>query len=157
MAYTASLSGFSLAGTAVKAIGNISMSYNRSPVEVTPIGSWNSYFIPGVASTTISMDVYFSHADHSALKAAILNPLTNIAAQPQAFVLTLGGAIASGAVVPETISGFCYIVGWDVVASSGDVVRAQFQLVVQGYVTTAVGATTDLADYGTGETAPASP
>lgn len=154
MAYTASLSGFSLASTAIKAIGNISMSYNRSPVEVTPIGSWNSYFIPGVASTTISMDVYFSHADHNLLKAAILNPLTNIASQPQAFVLTLGGAVVSSAVVPETITGFCYIVGWDVVASSGDVVRAQFQLVVQGYVNTAVGATTDLADYGTGETAP---
>ena len=103
------------------------------------------------------MDVYFSHADHSALKAAILNPLANITTQPQAFVLTLGGAIASGSVVAETIGGFCYIVGWDVVASSGDVVRAQFQLVVQGYVTTMVGSVSDLADYVTGETAPVAP
>jgi len=154
MAYTASLSGFTLATVVVKAIGNISMSYNRSPVEVTPIGSWNSYFIPGVASTTISMDVYLSYTDHATLKTAILNPLTNIAAQPQAFILNLGGAVASGAVVPETITGYCYVVGWDVVASSGDVVRAQFQLVVQGYINTVFGATTDLADYGTGETAP---
>ena len=154
MAYTASLSGFSLAGTAVKAIGNISMSYNRSPVEVTPIGSWNSYFIPGVSSTTISLDVYFSHADHTALKAAILNPQTNISSQPQAFILTFGGNTVSSAVVPETITGSAYVVGWDVVMSSGDVVRAQFQLVVQGYILSTVGSATDYADYGNNETAP---
>jgi len=154
MAYSASLSAISFAGVNVKAVGNVSWSYNRSPLEVTPIGAWNSYFIPGVSSTTISLDVYFSHADHSYLKAAILNPVANITTQPNAFILTFGGNTVSGAVVPETITGSAYVVGWDVVMSSGDVVRAQFQLVVQGYILSTVGSGTDYADYGTAETAP---
>ena len=149
MAYSSSLSAFSFDGTTIPAVGNIAFSVQRTPMDVTSIGAWNTYFIDGVASSAFTLDVFFSHADHNKLITDILNPTTSSGSK--AFVITLGTVGAN----VEKIEGYCIVTSWDSVAASSDVVRASFSCQVTGPIKwTGGGNGGDIADIGGAETLP---
>ena len=77
MAYSSSLSAFTFDATTIPAVGNIAFSLQRTPLDVTSIGAWNTYFIDGVASAAFTLDVFFSHADHNKLITDVLNPASS--------------------------------------------------------------------------------
>lgn len=149
MAYSSSLSGFTFDGTTIPAVGNIAFSLQRTPLDVTSIGSWNTYFIDGVASAAFTLDVFFAHADHNKLITDVLNPATS--AGTKAFVITLGTAGAN----VEKIEGYCIVTSWDTVSASSDVVRGSFSCQIVGPVKYTAAGVADTADYGSGESAPA--
>jgi hypothetical protein len=149
MAYSSSLSAFSFDGTTIPAVGNIAFSFARTPMDVTSIGAWNTYFIDGVASAAFTLDVFFSHADHNKLITDVMNPVTSAGSKP--FIITLGTVGAN----VEKIEGYCIITSWDSVAASSDVVRASFSCQVTGpikFTGSANGG--DLVDIGNAETVP---
>ena len=150
MAYSSSLSAFTFDTTTIPAVGNIAFSFQRTPMDVTSIGAWNTYFIDGVATAAFSLDVFFSHADHNKLITDVLNPASS--AGTKAFIITLGTV---GGVV-EKIEGNCMVTAWDSVAASSDIVRGSFSCQVVGPIKwTAAGNGGDTADIGTAETSPA--
>lgn len=149
MAYSSSLSAFTFDATTIPAVGNIAFSLQRTPLDVTSIGAWNTYFIDGVASAAFTLDVFFSHADHNKLITDVLNPASS--AGTKAFQITLGTVGAN----VEKITGYCIVTSWDSVAASSDVVRASFSCQVVGPIVYTAGGSADTADYGGAEVAPA--
>lgn len=121
-ANNAAVSSFSFNASTVLAVGSAAISNSRAPIEVTSIGQAKQYFVGGVMGTTLSLDVYFSSADHIALS----NALTSATA-PVAFEITYASGSSS--------SGSAYVTQFDIVASAGDVVRANITLVADGTVT----------------------
>jgi predicted secreted protein len=121
MAYNASVSSFSWGGNVIDAVGTMSLSYSRPPLEVTQIGSANTHFISGIANAVIAIDIFYNKDQHAALTGNMLS------GNSAAFVVTL----ASG----DTIGGTAYVVGYDWVSSNSDVVRASITLQVDGGVT----------------------
>lgn len=148
MAYSSALSAFTFATVNIPAVGNIAFSMQRTPLDVTSIGTWNTYFIDGVASSAFTLDVFFARADHNLLLADILTPTA--ANRPKAFVIKLGTVGANN----ETISGNCIITSWDVVTASADVVRGSFSCQVVGPITFAGGGATTIATTGSNEVTP---
>lgn len=148
MAYASALSAFSFNTTNIPAIGNVAFSMQRTPLDVTSIGAWNTYFIDGVATAAFTLDVFFSRADHNLLITDILLPTG--ASRPKAFVITLGTVGANA----ETISGNCIITSWDVVSASSDVVRGSFSCQIIGPVSFTGGGATTQASTGTAEIVP---
>lgn len=149
MAYASALTGFYFGATStspplIAAVGNVAFSLQRTPLDVTSIGSWNTYFIDGVASSAFTLDVYYSRLDHATLLADVLNPVT--AGRPWYFEIVLGPAAGSPAVV-DKITGYCIITSFDAVSSAGDVVRGSFSAQVVGSVQIAG----DLATEGAAE------
>lgn len=148
MAYSSAISAFWFGATSstdvsIAAVGNIAFSLQRTPLDVTSIGSWNTYFIDGVASSAFTLDVYYSYADHNALLTDILNP-TN-ANRPWYFEIVLNPA--NSPTNPDKITGKCIITSFDVVSAAGDVVRGSFSAQVIG----AVSIATDQATLGVNE------
>lgn len=148
MAYASALSAFSFNNTNIPAVGNIAFSMQRTPLDVTSIGAWNTYFIDGVASSAFTLDVFFSKADHTLLVSDILLPTA--ASRPKAFVITLGTV----GVNAESISGKCIITSWDVVSASADVVRGSFSCQIIGPVSFTGGGSTTTASTGSNEVTP---
>jgi hypothetical protein len=148
MAYSSALSQFTFNTNAIKAVGSIAFSMQRTPLDVTSIGSWNTYFIDGIASSAFTLDVFYSYLDHSALITDILNPLNS--GRPLAFTIKLG-SYTSGGVVNDTIAGKCIITSWDAVSASADVVKGSFACQVVGPLTVV----SDVVDIGNAEVAPA--
>ena len=128
----------------IAAVGNVAFSLQRTPLDVTSIGSWNTYFIDGVASSAFTLDVYYSRLDHSTLLADILNPVT--AGRPWYFEIHFGGSSGSPAVT-DKVTGYCIITSFDAVSAAGDVVRGSFSAQVIGSVMSAG----DLATEGVSE------
>lgn len=148
MAYASALSAFSFNTTNIPAVGNVAFSMQRTPLDVTSIGAWNTYFIDGVASAAFTLDVFFTRADHNLLTSDILGPTG--ANRPKAFVITLGTVGANS----ESISGKCIITSWDVVSASADVVRGSFSCQIIGPVTFTGGAVSVTATTGSNEVTP---
>jgi hypothetical protein len=148
MAYSSALSQFTFNSTVIKAVGSIAFSMQRTPLDVTSIGSWNTYFIDGISSSAFTLDVFYSYLDHSALITDILNPLNT--GRPRSFTIKLG-SYTSGGAVNDTITGTCIITSWDAVSASADVVKGSFSCQIVGPVTVVA----DVADIGNAETAPA--
>lgn len=121
MAYNASVSSFTWGASVIDAVGTMSLSYSRPPLEVTQIGSANTHFISGIANAVIAIDIFYNKDQHAALTGNILS------GNSAAFVVTL----ASG----DAISGTAYIVGYDWTSSNSDVVRASLTLQVEGAIT----------------------
>jgi hypothetical protein len=126
-AIASALSTFEFDGTIVPAIGTVAITNQRPPLDVTPIGAYNSYFIEGVYAAAGTLDVYYNATDHFSLVNAGL--VVQNAPLPFQFVLKTG----------ETITGNCFITGWDIVASTTDVVRGQISFQIVGQVTFANG------------------
>lgn len=125
MAYASALSSFKFNQLEIAAVGNVAFSMQRAPLDVTAIGSYNSYFIDGVAASAFTLDVYYAYGDHTALIADIMDPLG--AGRPLSFVIYLKESATA-----DYIAGYCIITGFDVVSQSGDVVRASFSAQVIG-------------------------
>ena len=148
MAYPSAISSFSFNTNNIAAVGSVAFTLQRSPLDVTSIGSWNTYFIDGVATSAFSLDVYYSTSDHSALMNDILQPVTTTPG-PVAFVITFGTTSGTPVVV-DSVSGNCIITGFDIVAQGGDVVRGSISAQIVGPVTIAEV----LAETGTAEIVP---
>jgi hypothetical protein len=146
MAYASALTGFKFNAALVPAVGTVSFSLQRAPLDITSIGSWNTHFIDGVASAAFTLDVFYSDADHDDLLFDLLNPTSTSPTRPVAFVIYFDGK----ATPVDYVSGNCIITGFDVVSQSGDVTRASFSAQVVG----AINISGDVADKGIAEIPP---
>lgn len=126
MATTSSVASFSFNGVTIAAVGTCSVSAARPPIDVTPIGSWNTYHEFGILSTIVQLDVYYSNADHGAIVDQLTAPTGFIP-----FVVTFSSAAGNA------VSGNCMVVGWDSGAATADITRGSFTLQVRGALTTA--------------------
>lgn len=106
----------------VPAVGTCAISTSRPPLDVTPIGSWNSYFIEGVLAAAGTLDVYYNKTDHEAL----VNAGCVVTNAPIEFSFVLK--------TNESIDGFCIITGWDIVSATTDVLRGQISFQIVGQV-----------------------
>lgn len=127
-AYTTALSSITFNGTTFEAVGSMSISSGRAPIEITQVGSRNAHFLPGILTTAIALDIYYNSTDHS----AFTNSLMGVSSAAFTFTSTSGDAI----------SGTAYVTGADVVASMGDIVRGSISLQVTGQLTWAGTAAT---------------
>ena len=121
-ANSTTLSSFSFNATTIPAVGSAAISYSRSPLDTTPIGEGWATFLTGVGGATVALDLYFNAADHDAIKECLIS-----ATVPTAFEITW----ASG----STSAGDAIVTQFDIVASVGDVVRANAVLQCSGAVT----------------------
>jgi hypothetical protein len=120
-AYTATVSTIAYAGTTFEAVGSMSISSARPPIEITQVGSANAHFLAGILTTAIALDIYYNKADHITFTNALMGGSSN------AFTFTA----ASG----DTITGNAFVTGADVVATMGDIVRGSITLQATGVVT----------------------
>ena len=117
-AYSTELSTFVWNGVVLDAIGSMTLSSAAAPLDITQVGSANSYNISGVMQTSVSLDIYYTSTQHSQLTTDYL-----------------GGTARSFAVRANSVdqvSGTGRIVGFDVVASTADIVRASITIQVTG-------------------------
>lgn len=121
--YTATLSSISFNATVFEAIGSMAISSGRAPLEITQVGSANSHFLSGILSTSISLDIYYNKAHHQMLVDSLMN------GSSAAFIFT------SSSSPSDTVTGTAYVVGLDVVASQGDIVRGSVTLQATGTIT----------------------
>ena len=122
MASTSSVASFTYHSITFAAVGSCAISSQRPVIDVTYLGSWNSYSLPGVMSTAITLDVFISMTDHVVL---VTNLINGEVVRPFSILLTTG----------DTITGSAYVSGFDASIVSGDVSRASFTLVADGAIT----------------------
>lgn len=146
-AFNSALSQFKWATVTIPAIGSVSMSLPRPAVDVTPIGSWNTYFIKGVMSGTIGLDIYYNKTDHKALVDALLTATGS----STAFQLILNSTQTTPGTFDDVITGAGIVTSFDVVSSTADVVRASIVIQIYGQLNINGTAVT----YGNAETPPA--
>jgi hypothetical protein len=120
-AYTATVSTIIYGGVTFEAVGSMSISSARPPIEITQVGSANAHFLAGILTTAIALDVYYNKANHITFTDALMNGSSN------SFTFTA----ASG----DSITGAAYVTGADVVATMGDIVRGSITLQATGIVT----------------------
>lgn len=116
-----SVSSFTFNTTVFEAVGTASISNARQLIDISQLGSLNSHFLPGVAASTIVLDIYYNTAAHTLLVTSITT------GAPNTFTLTL-------LATTDVISGSAYVTGLDIVASMGDIVRASVTLQCTGQV-----------------------
>lgn len=129
-AYNSALSAFSLNAVVIPAVGSCSVSLPRPVVDVTPIGCWNTYFIEGVLSGTVALDVFYNKVDHNTLTTALLN----VSGTTIPFVVIFDSNETTPGTPDDFISGNCIITSWDAVSTTADVVRGSFVLQIYGQV-----------------------
>ena len=120
-AYTATISSITFDSITFEAVGSMSISSARPPIEITQVGSANAHFLAGILTTAIALDIYYNKADHITFTNALMGGSSN------AFTFTA----ASG----DTITGNAFVTGADVVATMGDIVRGSITLQATGVVT----------------------
>jgi len=120
-AYTAALSSFTYDSVVIDAVGNMSISIARPPLDVTQVGSANATFLTGVSTCAISLDIFYNLADHVKFTDSLLNASTHN------FVFTCATS--------DTVIGSGYVVGASIVATNGDVVRGSITIQVTGAIT----------------------
>lgn len=124
-AYNSQVSAFKIAGNIIPAIGTMSLSAQRPPQDVTPIGSANTYLLSGNLATMVSLDVYYNKADHNLISGDLWNP----AGFACAIVFN-----NSGSALQDEITGTATVVSMDIVTVTSDVVRGSFTLQFNGVV-----------------------
>lgn len=120
-AYTSELASIVFAAASFDAVGSMSISSARAPIETTQVGSLNSHFLPGVLTTAIALDIYYNHTNHATFTDALVD-----------------GTIASFTFTTTTgtsVTGSGMVTGVDVVASMGDIVRGSVSIQVTGQIT----------------------
>lgn len=120
-AYTSELATIVFNGVTFDAVGSMSISSARAPIEITQVGSLNSHFLAGVLTSAIALDIYYNHTNHGAFTDSLVDG--TIAAFT--FTTTTG----------TTITGSGLVTGVDVVASMGDIVRGSVSIQVTGQIT----------------------
>lgn len=119
-AYTAALSSITFDSVVMDAVGNMSISIARPPLDVTQIGSANATFLTGVATSAISLDIFYNKANH----VKFTDSLRNAASATFTFLTES----------LDVVTGTGYVVGASIVASNGDVVRGSITIQVTGIV-----------------------
>jgi hypothetical protein len=119
-AYTAALSSFTFDAVVMDAVGNMSISIARPPLDVTQVGSANATFLTGVATTAISLDIFYNKANH----VKFTDSLRNAASATFTFLTE----------ALDVVTGTGYVVGASIVATNGDVVRGSITIQVTGIV-----------------------
>jgi len=109
----------------VEAVGSVSFSIVRAPLDVTEIGKKNSYSIPGISTGSVSLDMYFTNTQHGDLIANIWT-----AGAAGALVVYWNGT--TGAL--DYISGNAICTSFDIVSGTGDIVRASATFVLTGQI-----------------------
>jgi predicted secreted protein len=117
-AYSTELSTFVWNGNVIDAIGSMTLSSSAAPLDITQVGSANAYSIAGIMQTSVSMDIFYTAAQHSALTTDYL------AGTARSFAVR--------ATATDQVTGTGRIVGLDVVASTSDIVRASLTIQVTG-------------------------
>ena len=126
MAISSSLSGITWGGTAIGAVGTVTINLDRPALDITPIGAANSEFVAGLQNTTATLDIFYDQGTtaHTALETNI-----NTGGATASVVLTL----ASG----MTYTGDAYVTSFAITAQAGSVVRASVGLQYTGAITIA--------------------
>lgn len=122
-AYVSSVSSVTFNSITFDAVGTMSLSASRSPIEVTQVGCLNSYFLSGISQAIINLDIYYNKTNHQAFVDALMN------GGRYAFTFTAGAS--------DAVTGNAYCVGVDVVATQGDIVRGSVSLQCDGPITMA--------------------
>lgn len=117
-AYTAALSSITFDSVVMDAVGNMSISIARPPLDVTQVGAANATFLTGVATSAISLDIFYNKTDHVKFTDSLLN------AGSASFTFTTE--------TNDVITGSGFVVGASIVATNGDVVRGSITLQVSG-------------------------
>lgn len=120
-AYTSELASITYGATTFDAVGSMSFSAGRAPIETTQVGSLNSHFLPGVLTSAIALDIYYNNANHATFTDALVDGTSS----SFTFTTTTG----------TTITGTGWVTGVDVVASMGDIVRGSVSIQVTGQIT----------------------
>jgi hypothetical protein len=123
MPITTNLSGLVVGGVSVNAVGSYSWNENRTAIDCTEIGTADSSYIHGLRNCTMSFDVFYLEASHTAFEGFI----GNIQSTATTFVITH--------TTGDTLEGSGFVTGFSVTANAGDVIRATFSLQVSGSVT----------------------
>ena len=120
-AYVSSVSSITYAGTTFEAVGTMSVSASRTPIEVTQVGCLNTFFLAGMHQAAINLDIYYNKTNHQVLVNALMAGTRN------AFTFTAGAS--------DDVSGYAYVTGVDVIATQGDIVRGSVSFQVDGQLT----------------------
>ena len=120
-AYSTDLSSFTFNSVTYDGIGSMSISISAPPFDVTQVGSANTYHIAGTMSTAVSLDIYYTKAQHVSLTTSLLSG----GSAGFTFVAAAG----------DIISGTARCVGFDIVGSNQDIIRASVTLQVTGPIT----------------------
>lgn len=131
-AYTATISSITFNSTTMEAVGSMSVSSARPPIEITQVGSANAHFLAGILTTAIALDIYYNKLDHQKFVDALF------AGTSHAFEFK---AAELGA-TDDTVTGTAFVTGADIVSTMGDIVRGSVTLQATGVVTFAGTAAT---------------
>lgn len=123
MPQSSALCSFAYGGSTINAVGSVTLSFNRTPFEVSEIGNADAKFIAGYQNVTAQVEVFYLEADHTALEAAI-NSASAAATATLSLVTTT-----------DTISGSAFVTSYSVTAAANDVVRASISFQFTGAVT----------------------
>lgn len=138
MATTSSVAKFTYNSVDHAAVGSCAISAQRPVIDVTYLGSYNTYSAPGLLSTALTLDVFIDMASHKVLVTNLVDAET-----PRAFTVLF--------VTGNSISGTAYVTGFDSQIVTGDVARASFTLVCDGVTTWTETATANVAVKGASE------
>lgn len=125
MPYSSDLSYVVWNDEIVEAVGSVSFSIVRAPLDVTEIGKKNAYSIPGISTGSVSLDMYFTNAQHQDLVQNIWTAGAN-----GALVVYWNGTGGS----LDYISGYAMCTSFDIVSGTGDIVRASATFVLTGQI-----------------------
>lgn len=138
MATTSSVAKFTYYSVDHAAVGSCAISAQRPVIDVTYLGSYNTYSAPGLLSTALTLDVFIDMTSHKVLVTNLVD-----AEIPRAFtVLFVTGA---------SISGTAYVTGFDSQIVTGDVARASFTLVCDGVTSWTESSTANVSIKGGSE------
>lgn len=122
-AYVSSVSSITFNASTFDAVGTMSISASRTPIEVTQVGCLNTYFLAGLSTAAINLDIYYNKTNHQTFVDALMN------GGRYAFTFTAGSS--------DAVSGYAYVVGMDIIATQGDIVRGSVSLQCDGGITMA--------------------
>lgn len=120
MALSSSLASLTL-GSAVPAVGSVSISLSRPAMDITPIGQEDTAYLGGIQDATATCDIFFDAA-HAGIVSAING---NDAAS--SVVIAFGDG--------DTFSGNAYVTEFSVTAQAGSVTRANVTFQFTGGIT----------------------
>ena len=116
MAINAALTSLTWRGTAVPAVGSVSISITRPALDITPIGTPTQQYLAGVAGATATLDLFFdeSYAPHWTMLGDI-----NTATAAGQLIITIENQ--------TTITGNAFVTSYEITAQAQSVVRASVQ------------------------------
>jgi len=120
MAFSSALASLDFGG-AIAAVGSVSISANRPPLDITPIGSYNTAYLAGIQDTTATCDLFYE-STHGGVFDAMNNADT-------ASTLTIDFGDGT------TYSGNAFVTAFTITAQAGSVTRANVSFQFVGEIT----------------------